>query len=101
MRESRSKNTISHVCFARFLYVFFLLIKLHPLVYRATLVSFRKLGYQEMGYRPVRHTININLFKIGIDHGNRLVFCFGSFCQLQIILNHHLCQSTKLSSFLF
>lgn len=77
MRESRSINTLSHVCFARF--CFFLSIKPHPSVYRATLVSFRKLGHQEMGHRPVRHTINVYLFKIGIDHGKRLEFCRGLF----------------------
>ena len=73
MRESRSINTL----FCSIL--FFLSIKPHPSVYRATLVSFRKLGHQEMGYRPVRHTINVYLFKIGIDHGKRLEFCWGLF----------------------
>ena len=73
MRESRSINTL----FCSIL--FFLSIKPHPSVYRATLVSFRKLGHQEMGHRPVRHTINVYLFKIGIDHGKRLEFCWGLF----------------------
>ena len=73
MRESRSINTL----FCSIL--FFLSIKPHPSVYRATLVSFRKLGHQEMGHRPVRHTINVYLFEIGIDHGKRLEFCWGLF----------------------